>query len=116
MTLTPSDRRALRSDLARDNKLWKMGYDAGLTERKGLAKAAVFAAVLLGLQRHLFATVLVVLFLAVAVAALAVEFWWAVLAGGLLVAGFRLLRGPKVVEVEVPAALEPFPDDGRDEA
>jgi len=42
--LTPTDSRQLRSDLARDNKLWKSGFDAGKRERKALLLGGVIGA------------------------------------------------------------------------
>lgn len=117
MTLTPTDRRQLRSDLARDNKLWKMGYDAGLLERKHLVRAGLAGLAIYWLGRRFLSTVVVVGVLAWVVAALALQFWPLVLALAVLIGWRQGTRKAKRSEAHaLPAAprYEPFPEDGRD--
>ena len=115
--LTPTDRRQLRSDLARDNRLWKMGYDAGLLERKHLVRAGLAGLCLYWLSRHFLGTVVVVGVLVCVVAALAIQFWPLVLALAVLIGwrqGTRKARRTKAPGLPAAPAYEPFPDDGRD--
>jgi hypothetical protein len=53
VNLTPTDRRQLRSDLARDDRLWKLGYDAGKRERKALIVGGIIGAALVFARRSI---------------------------------------------------------------
>ncbi len=102
-----SDAKALRSDLSRDNKLWKMGYDAGKAEREhklALRLAVGGGAVLLFRRHPLVAVGLLILTLG-----LLASFWPYVLGAMGLVIVWHLR--PHKAAPEPKERFEPFPDD-----
>jgi hypothetical protein len=102
-----TDAKALRSELSRESKIWKMGYDRGLAERqhKMALRLAIGGGVVLLFRRHpLVAVALVMGFMA-----LALSFWPYLLGVLGLVLVYRLR--PHKVAAEPKETFEPFPDD-----